>query len=103
MYHSKNLTNKSTKELFVWTIVLVVLTAIAFGDAGDGTPAAETKEAVESTALSGNSENIAIDISFNRDESIKNALRVLSAKYRKNIVPSPEVTPKSGCKTGLKT
>jgi len=92
MYHNKSLKNriKNKGRLFVWGFVLIVITATAIGDVEQSPIAAGAEENIAA------SENIATggmiqSISFDKDSKIKDALRVLSAMYKKNIVPSPKV------------
>lgn len=78
MYREKNSSSRIEigKKLFVWVFVLAVTAGIAVTEAG-----AEDVSIGETIQT----------ISFNKDEQITNALRVLSAKYEKNIVPSSQV------------
>ncbi len=79
MYKSKRASVKR-KGLLVLGLVLVVMMTTAVGDikanGGDG---------------SGSAEDTVCSFKFNKDERVRDALRVLSAKYQKNIVPSLEV------------
>ncbi len=86
-----------SKRLLAWGLVLVLMTAIAVGDVG--------QEAVEQggggavIAASGTDVGRAAEmtgdrirsITFQKDTTIRDALRFLAAKYKKNIVPSPNV------------
>ena len=99
MYH-KNLSDKIKKkiDLFVWAFVLVVMATIAVGDVEYGPVLAQADEGIESTAIQVSEEDTEAStgsavqsFKFNKDTQITDALRVLAAKYQKNIVPSPKV------------
>jgi type IV pilus assembly protein PilQ len=72
------------KALFIWGFVLVALATIATGDVGTAAGEAAVPE---------NSEvgRAVQTIAFQKDMRIPEALRVLSERYQKNIVPSPNV------------
>ena len=100
MCRGKKSKSKITRKPFVWCLVLVVMAAIVVGDVGSS-KAVEVAEvsAVSAENVAGGNESGSQtaeneklkSINFNKNETIKNALRVLSAKYQKNIVPSPKV------------
>lgn len=96
MYRSENQNQKSkiSKALFVWGFVLVALAAIAAGDVGTETTvvaAAGDNVAPVSGPDEGPSDKTIQTISFQKDMRIPEALRVLSERYQKNIVPSQNV------------
>jgi len=111
MYRDKTLNTRiyNKKELLAWGLVLALLTAIATGDIKQVASKTITDKNVEPIDVKAGSEApLSIDadlqqaeqadvndtiqsISFNKDVRIKDALRFLAAKYRKNIVPSPKV------------
>jgi type IV pilus assembly protein PilQ len=79
MYKSEKATVKR-KGLLVCGLVLVVMMTTAAGDINVG----------------GDNNDVSVvggvcSFKFNKDEKIQDALRVLGAKYQKNIVPSPAV------------
>jgi type IV pilus assembly protein PilQ len=89
---------KNRSKLFVSGFVLVVIAAVAVGDVGQAPVFARANEGVDavnigvSTSIVGASTGETIQsIKFNKDEGIKEALRILAAMYRKNIVPSARV------------
>jgi type IV pilus assembly protein PilQ len=97
MYHDKNSDskNKTGKNLLIRVLVLVVMAAIAVGDVGEEPIEADVTESIESVEVGISSGEEAVfendvfkKLSFNKDATIKTALRVLGAKYQKNIVPS---------------
>jgi type IV pilus assembly protein PilQ len=102
MYREKNSKDKAKirNKLFVWCIVLVVMSAIAVADvAQEPTKAyALANTGAAGTETSGSQAGVSADgklnfINFDREKckSIKDALRILGALYKKNIVPSPNV------------
>jgi len=106
MYQRKESNERKSKGgLLAWFFVLVLMAAIAIGDVEQGPMEASASESIEAVAADvggeegteGTSEvqtaegEMLKSINFNKDETIKNALRVLSAKYQKNIVPSVKV------------
>jgi len=88
MYHEKssNIGIKGRASPFVWGCVLVVLAAMAVGGIERSQPAAYANEQ-EGTSV----DKTIQSISFNKDETIRNALRVLGMRYQKNIVSSLNV------------
>ncbi|MDD5327775.1 MAG: hypothetical protein PHY02_08190 [Phycisphaerae bacterium] len=99
MYRDKILKGgiKNKGRLFVLGFVLVVMTATAIGDVEQGPIAAVAEESVAEKATdTSDGGNIAAggmiqSISFDKDSKVRDAIRVLSAMYKKNIVPSPKV------------
>ena len=100
MYHDKNSDskNRTVKNLLIRVLVLVVMAAIAVGDIEQGAIEADVTESIVSVdvGISSGEEDVFEDdvfkkLSFNKDATIKTALRVLGAKYQKNIIPSPSV------------
>jgi type II secretory pathway component GspD/PulD (secretin) len=106
MYHNKNsnsrIKNKGTLFMlgFVAQAILMILAvtaATAFGDVEQRPMAAGAKENINTKDVNvSNGEDIAAggtvqSITFDKDRTIKDGLRVLSAMYKKNIVPSPKV------------
>ena len=107
MYHNKNSDNKNKagKNVFIWTLVLVFMAAIAVGDviespveaiaaeleaggsedfSGQGGPASEETEEVSK-------EGMIELLNFEKDATIRDGLRPLAALYKLNIVPSSKV------------
>ena len=88
---------KTRKELLVWGLVLVVLAAIAVGDVAQSQILAQADGGSEALGVGiGGSEDISMgeriqSITFKKDMTIRDALRFLAAKYKKNIVPSANV------------
>lgn len=78
---------KIGKNLFIWFFVLVVMIAIAVGDTDE--PAITSEVETESAVTV--AEEALQSFKFNKDEAIRDALRVLAVRYEKNIVPSPQV------------
>jgi len=100
MYYNKSISTKIEigRKLFVCGFVLVAVVAIAAADVGEEPIEADVTESIESVGvdISSGEEDVFEDdvfkkLSFNKDATIKTALRVLGAKYQKNIVPSPSV------------
>jgi len=99
MYHDKSLKSriKNKGTLFILGFVLAVTAATAFGDVEQGPMTAEAKEDINAKDVNVSSgEDIAAggriqSITFDKDRTIKDGLRVLSAMYKKNIVPSAKV------------
>ena len=97
MYYNKSISTKIEigRKLFVCGFVLVAVVAIAAADVGEEPIEADVTESIESVGvdISSGEEDVFEDdvfkkLSFNKDATIKTALRVLGAKYQKNIVPS---------------
>lgn len=90
---------KSNKEcgisrgLCIWVVPLVLLCVFMAGHTQRVLFAAEEAEVAEQQleAESVGAGGVIESISFNRDETILNALRVLSARFGKNIIPSDAV------------
>jgi len=99
MYHNKNSNSriKNKGKLFVLGFVLVVTAVTAFGDVEQDPMAAGAKENINARDVNvSRGEDIPAggtiqSITFDKDTAIKDGLRVLSAMYKKNIVPSPKV------------
>jgi type II secretory pathway component GspD/PulD (secretin) len=78
-------------------MILAVTAATAFGDVEQSPVAADTEEDINAADVNVSSgEDIATggtiqSITFDKDRTIKDGLRVLSAMYKKNIVPSAKV------------
>lgn len=102
MYREKNSNdkNKIRNKLFVWCIVLAVMAAIAVADvtqepaesyvmANTGAEKIETGD--NQAGVSANGRLNFINFDREKCKSIKDALRILAALYKKNIVPSPNV------------
>jgi type IV pilus assembly protein PilQ len=103
MYRKKNSKDKTKirNKLFVWCIVLVLMAAIAVADVGQR-PAETDLWANNVGASEINISNSELEVSeggklkfinFDKEncKSINDALRVLGALYKKNIVPSSNV------------
>jgi type IV pilus assembly protein PilQ len=102
--NSSKMSNRATKmsgRYFVWVLAAILAAALAVGDVDStvkenmyaaevipGTNAAGTPEVVEEQIAPGPAIQ---SLSFKKDMSIRDALRFLSAKYQKNIVPSAGV------------
>ncbi|MHC4488293.1 MAG: hypothetical protein ACYSW7_03830, partial [Planctomycetota bacterium] len=100
MYDNKNSNSKTKmgKHLFVWGFVLIVAAAIAVADIGQGQMFAQADEGLDAANIDISSSQADASvggtlqsIKFNKDEGIKEALRILNALYQKNIVPSATV------------
>jgi len=102
MYCEKNSNdkNKIRNKLFVWCIVLVVMAAIAVADVGQGpaesyvmanTGAEKIETGDNQAGVSANGRLNFINFDREKCKSIRDALRILAALYKKNIVPSPNV------------
>ncbi len=95
MYYDKNSNSriKNKGKLFILGFVLVVTAATAFSDV----KAAGAEANVNTTSVNvSSSEAIPAGgmiqtITFDKDSKIKDGLRVLSAMYKKNIVPSSKI------------
>ncbi|MFC1739177.1 type II secretion system protein GspD [Planctomycetota bacterium] len=95
---NKGSKSKKLKGLFVWGMVLFLMMAIAIGEVAqgqievqqEGLPSvSDTGESVEETAVleGGRIKRL----TFEKDKSVKDGLRILGALYQKNIVPSAKV------------
>ncbi len=106
MYHNKNSNNRirNKRALFISgfaaqaiLMILAVTAATTFGDVEQSPMTAEATEDINAKDIDVSSgENIATggmiqSITFDKDRTIKDGLRVLSAMYKKNIVPSAKV------------
>ncbi len=94
MYCEKN--SKIRKKLLVWCFVLSVIAAIVVGGVGQSPAAAVADEGIEPVGVEvsgggGDPVKPIQSISFPTDTTIRDALRFLCTKYRKNIVPSSKV------------
>ena len=106
MYQVKNSNSKvkNIVNLFVWTFILAAIAAIAAGDVEQGpvveqgpilaqanenieVPANDANEAAAEVSAGG----LLQSFKFNKEQPIRDAIRVLAAKYHKNIVPSSKV------------
>jgi len=110
----KNLNSKTGKGrqlfvLFAWGVVLIVVAAIAVADMGQSQISAQADESLDAAGavLLGKNEAAGVDVNsgeasvsasatlqsikFNKEEGIKEALRILATLYQKNIVPSATV------------
>jgi type IV pilus assembly protein PilQ len=102
-YKNKNRRTRLTNVAIVWFFAVAALAALVVGQndpAGDGavvlagTVAAPTdaSTADQSEILEAGTESQAIQtITFNKEMTIKDALRFLALKYQRNIVPSSKV------------
>ncbi len=111
MYQTKNINSqiRGKKILFVLSFLFVLLIGVTAIGAEEGVIESAFNEIKQSLTLAANMNvaatgNVAIEtagsssadetiqsMSFMKDADIKDALRFLSAKYEKNIVPSPSV------------
>ncbi|MHC4423488.1 MAG: hypothetical protein ACYS0C_04100 [Planctomycetota bacterium] len=100
MYSEKKSNNKinNRSNLFVWGLVLVVMAAIAVGDVKDVPMLARADKSIDAIDVDVSRDEADVSVggmiqsfAFDREKvrTIKDALRVLSAMYEKNIVPSP--------------
>ncbi len=93
MYCEKN--SKIRKDLLVWGFVLSVIAAIAVAGVGQSPAAAVADEGIEPVGVEVSGGGVPVkpiqSISFPTDTTIRDALRFLGTKYRKNIVPSSKV------------
>jgi len=92
-----------TKNVLMWCMVLIVMTVVAVGGAEQPDPNGLTviNDLVTNDNAAADTQSIGIaeigkdneiqSINFKKDISIRDALTFLSAKYQKNIVPSPKV------------
>ena len=91
--NSKKSSNKITKDLFVWCFALFLMVTIAIGEVDQGQIILEEQE---SSSVSIDEVDISESgeikmLSFERNKSIKDGLRILSALFQKNIVSSAKV------------
>lgn len=98
MYCEKNSKSriKIRKDLLVWGFVLSVIAAIAVAGVGQSPAVAVADEGIEPVGVEvssgeGGSVKPIQSISFKDDMTIRDALRFLGTKYKKNIVPSAKV------------
>jgi type IV pilus assembly protein PilQ len=102
MYREKNSKDKTKirNKLFVWCIVLAVMTAIAVADVAQepteayalaNTGAAGIETSDSQAGVSGGGKLNFIGFDREKCKSIRDAIRVLAALYKKNIVPSSNV------------
>lgn len=102
MYRNKNSKSKirnRRSQLFVWGFILAVMAAIAVGGIEQGPIEDTANEGIETVGVdAGSSEDVSVgglvqSFTFDKDKvkTIRDALRVLSALYKKNIAPSPNV------------
>lgn len=78
-------------KFFVWSITAILAAAIAVGDV-DQLQSEEEDYSVDTQIEEVSAAALPIQsLSFKKDMTIKDALRFLSAKYQKNIVPSTSV------------
>ena len=101
MYLNENSNSKikNRSNLFVWGFILVVMAAIAVGGVGQGPIEAGTNEGIEagvdiSSGEDGSVGGMVQSFTFDKEKvkTVRDALRVLSALYKKNIAPSPNVS-----------
>jgi type II secretory pathway component GspD/PulD (secretin) len=113
MYRYKNLSAiiRMKKGLFVCGFLLALMAVIVVGDVEQGTMMARADDGIDAVdadvsrskntpdqdesiaqmAQGASADNTIQSINFKKDVEIKDALRFLAAKYRKNIVPSSKV------------
>lgn len=93
MYNNKNSNSRTQlgKDLFALVSLLVVMTVVAVGSVEQSPENVDPNEFVEATDIDTDVGGKLKFIGFEKNTSIKDALRVLSAKYNKNIVPSLRV------------
>ena len=96
MYKNEERTNSKRRNLLIWGLVLAAMAAIAVGAVEQESAIVNADLSIEGGREAGGDRDVSaggvIDlIKFNKDEEIRDALRVLAAKYQKNIVPSPAV------------
>ena len=99
MSHDRKINDRIRRVMLVWSIVLGVMVAIVAGEAGtepeEGYISEET-EVTDVNATGIDDANVSPggtiqSITFKKGMRITDALRFLSAKYQKNIVPSSKV------------
>ncbi|TFG47738.1 MAG: hypothetical protein E4H40_05930, partial [Candidatus Brocadiia bacterium] len=81
---------KRTKKVLVLCATIILMCAIAIGDA----ETVAEEPAGSSAGLSSNPGSDVQSLTFQKDWSIREALRFLSVTYQKNIVPTPNVDGK---------
>ncbi|MHC4572812.1 MAG: type II secretion system protein GspD [Planctomycetota bacterium] len=98
MVYKKKLSYKIRlrKNLFVWLLVLAAMAAIAVGDVGRDAMEARLNDGGGPVYRTGGGEGVSAGgeiqtINFVKDMSIRDALRLLGARYKRNIVPSSNV------------
>jgi type IV pilus assembly protein PilQ len=92
---------KKRSNLLGWFFVLVILVSLSISDVGNVNPAladagdtAASEVDAAAVIASASDEQAGGEFqtfSFQKDTTIKTALRVLAARYQKNIVPTPNV------------
>ncbi|KKK72193.1 hypothetical protein LCGC14_2906360, partial [marine sediment metagenome] len=92
----KKMTTKFTKMASVWLLALVAMAAIVIGeDAPDQAQAQVLSAEVEAEQDYVETEAVGTSsvqsITFKKDQAINDALRFLTLKYQRNIVPSPNI------------
>lgn len=90
------MTTKFTKMASVWLLALVAMAAIVIGeDAPDQAQAQVLSAEVEAEQDYVETEAVGTSsvqsITFKKDQAINDALRFLTLKYQRNIVPSPNI------------
>ena len=101
MYSDKNSNSriKSRSKFFVWGFILAVMAAIAVGGIEQGPIGDSANEGIEfGEVVLSSGEDVSVggmvqSFTFDKEKvkTIRDALRVLSALYKKNIAPSPNV------------
>ena len=98
MYHINNMKSKITKKLVwtaaVWTVALAFIVSIAVAEVdqaevsipGNG----DTAQAII-TSIDYSGDEELLSIRFEKGVTIRGALKILSARYQKNIIPSAKV------------
>ncbi|MHC4666492.1 MAG: type II secretion system protein GspD [Planctomycetota bacterium] len=91
MYHEKKSNDKMRigRHLFVWGLILALMASIAVGQVGPVETDAGELEGITAGEIVGDRIKF---LGFPEGTQIKEALRFLSARYKKNIVPSPNIT-----------
>lgn len=93
----KKMTTKLTKMASVWLLALVAMAAIVIGEDAPDEAQAQVLSAEVVDAEQDNVETEAVgtssvqSITFKKDQAINDALRFLTLKYQRNIVPSPNI------------
>lgn len=99
MYHGKKQDDRIRRVIVVWVIVLSAMAAIVAGEAATNPEedySYEETEVTDINATSVDDANVQLggtiqSITFKKGMRITDALRFLSARYQKNIVPSSKV------------